>query len=110
EAALMRDDARRVTHHHRARRHRAGHDRAGKDVGVVADRHLADDQRAGADEHAITERRHAALGAAPRDTEGHVLLDSAVGANLAARQYDGAEGWKIKPAADLGVARQANAG
>src|SRR5437868_3399228 len=83
EAAVVRTDPRRIAHHHRAGRHRACDYRAGKDVGVVADRDLADDHGAGADEYPVADGRAAALIAAPGDAEGHVLLDGAVVADRA---------------------------
>src|SRR5438067_10668693 len=61
EAAVVRSDPRRMAHYHRARRHGAYDHRAGEDVGVVADGDLADDHGAGADEHAVADRRAAAL-------------------------------------------------
>src|SRR6185503_7859737 len=68
------------------------------------------DHRVRADENPVADGRHAAARSLAGLAQGHVLLDGAVGADVAVAEDDRAEAREIEAAADLGVAWNADAG
>src|SRR3954463_4018423 len=78
EAALERDNARRISEDDRPRRHRAHEHRTRADEHIVADGDLAEQDGVRADVHAIADGRRAARLAFSGSLDRHAVRDGAV--------------------------------